>query len=77
MLLLKVDGLSVLVKKQLKSVSEEELTAWMDIVLEALHQNSMLSKQDLDDYTSYSDMVGSMFSSFGNLDDEDFKGYDV
>lgn len=72
-----VDGLQQLVKKQLKPISEEELYAWMDLVLEALHQNSMLSKQDLDDQTSYSDMVGSMFSSFGNLDDEDFRDFDV
>ena len=45
----------------------------MDLVLEALHQNSMLSKQDLDDQTLYSDMLGSMFSSLGEIDDE---GYD-
>lgn len=75
--LFEVDGLSHLVKKQVKDITNGEMAAWMDIVLEALHQNSMLSKQDLDDQTSYSDMIGSMFSSFGNLDDEDFKGYDV
>lgn len=75
--LAKVDGLQELVSKKVKPSSEEETYAWMDLVLEALHQNSMLSKQDLDDHISYTDMVGSMFSSFGNLDEEDFKDFDI
>lgn len=72
-----VDGLSDLVKRCFDTSSEDDLYSGMDLVLEALHQNSMLSKQDLDDQTSYSDMVGSMFSSFGNLEDEDFRDFDV
>ncbi len=68
-----VDGLNDLVKRCFDTSSEDDLYSGMDLVLEALHQNSMLSKQDLDDQTSYSDMVGSMFSSFGNLEDEDFR----
>tara|TARA_R110000868_G_scaffold1211_6_gene9418 strand:+ start:10260 stop:11765 length:1506 start_codon:yes stop_codon:yes gene_type:complete len=76
-ILSEVDGLQKLVKKHIKQTSDEALNAWMDLILEALHQNSMLSKQDLDDQTSYSDMVGSMFSSFGNLDEEDFRDFDV
>ncbi len=76
-LLSEVEGLKELVRKQIKTSSNEELHSWMDLVLEALHQNSMLSKQDLDDQISYSDMVGSMFSSFGNLDEEDFRDFDV
>ena len=73
----KVSGLKDLVKKQVKPSGDFELNAWMDLVLEALHQNSMLSKQDLDDQTSYSDMVGSMFSSFSDLDDSDFNDFEV
>ncbi|MCG8373707.1 MAG: sigma 54-interacting transcriptional regulator [Balneolales bacterium] len=72
-----VTGLSSLVKKTVKPKNEHELYAWMDLVLEALHQNSMLSKQDMDDETSYTDMVGSMFSSFGDLSEEDFNDYDI
>lgn len=76
-LLSKVDGLKELVKQKNNGLNDLELYSWMDLVLEALHQNSMLSKQDLDDQFLYSDMVGSMFSSFGDLSDEDFKNYDV
>lgn len=67
-----VSGLSELVREKVSPKSEDELYAWMDFVLEALHQNSMLSKQDLDDSFSYSDMVGSMFPSFGNLEEDEF-----
>lgn len=67
-----VSGLSKLVKERISPKSESELYAWMDFVLEALHQNSMLSKQDMDDALSYSDMVGSMFPSFGNLEEDEF-----
>jgi magnesium chelatase subunit I len=73
----KVKGLDVLVKDHIDKLDDKELYPWMDLVLEALHQNSMLSKQDLDDHTLYSDMVGSMFSSFGDLGDDDFKDFDV
>ncbi|MEQ9264924.1 MAG: sigma 54-interacting transcriptional regulator [Balneolaceae bacterium] len=71
-ILKQVSGLSKLVKDHTSLKSEHELYAWMDFVLEALHQNSMLSKQDLDDALTYSDMVGSMFSSFGNLEEDEF-----
>lgn len=75
-ILKKVDGLSSLVQKYAKGAEGKELLVWMDLVLEALHQNSMLSKQDLDDQTLYSDMLGSMFSSFGDLDDEDYDEFE-
>ncbi len=76
-LLSNVKGLKELVKKQVKSSGDSEFYSWMDLVLEALHQNSMLSKQDLDDETSYSDMVGSMFSSFSDLDNSDFNDFEI
>jgi magnesium chelatase subunit I len=45
----------------------------MDIILEGLHQNSMLGKEDLDDQRSYTDMLGSMLGSMGDFNDfEDF-----
>lgn len=73
----KVAGLEELVKAHVDTKNDHELYSWMDLVLEALHQNSMLSKQDLDDHSLYSDMVGSMFSSFGDLSDDDFKDFDL
>lgn len=72
----KVAGLKELVKKHGKPANKPEQYIWMDFVLEALHQNSMLSKQDLDDQTLYSDMLGSMFSSFGNIGDEGFDEFE-
>jgi magnesium chelatase subunit I len=45
----------------------------MDLVIEGLHQNSMVGKEDLDDKRSYSDMLGSMLGSMDDFDDfEDF-----
>jgi magnesium chelatase subunit I len=71
-----VAGLAKLVKDHADGVGKSEQFIWMDLVLEALHQNSMLSKQDLDDQTLYSDMLGSMFSSLGDIDDEGFDEFE-
>lgn len=71
-----VDGLQALVKKYAEDIKDPETYIWMDFVLEALHQNSMLSKQDLDDQTLYTDMLGSMFSSLGDIDDEGFDEFE-
>jgi len=72
-----VSGLEELVKKHVDKVKKEELYAWMDLVLEAMHQNSLLSKQDMDDEAVYTDMLGSMFSSIGKMsDDDDFEEFD-
>jgi magnesium chelatase subunit I len=75
--LMAVDGLKQLVEQHVAPNNEAELLAWMDLVLESLHQSSMLSKHDRDDEARYSDMVGSMFSSFGSLEDEDYNDFDV
>ncbi len=72
----RVKGLNTLVKKHAKNAPKQELYVWKDFVLEALHQNSMLSKQDLDDQTLYSDMLGSMFSSLGDLGEEGFDEFE-
>jgi magnesium chelatase subunit I len=45
--------------------------AWKGLVLEALHQYSILGKEDLDDVVSYSDMVGSVLGRLGSLDEEE------
>lgn len=71
-----VEGLEELVNTYRKEIPKGEKFIWMDFVLEALHQNSMLSKQDLDDQTLYSDMLGSMFSSLGDYSDEGFDEFE-
>ena len=60
-----VDGLEALVKKH-SNPDKKELYLWMDLVLEGLHQNSKLGREDLDDARTYSDMLGTML---GNMDD--------
>ncbi len=73
----RVQGLKEIAVNGKKFDHKLEQYAWMDFVLDALHQHSMLSKEDLDDQISYSDMVGTMFSSFSDLSDEDFRNYDI
>jgi magnesium chelatase subunit I len=70
-LLSSVQGLEEFVVKYSKPAHEQDKLAIMDLTLEALHQHSMLSKQDLDDHIHYSDMLGSMFSSMSGPDDFD------
>ncbi|MEX2602898.1 MAG: magnesium chelatase, partial [Gracilimonas sp.] len=72
----KVDGLEKLIKNHAENAPKAEKYIWMDFALEALHQNSMLSKQDLDDQTLYSDMLGSMFSSLGDIGEEGFDEFE-
>jgi hypothetical protein len=38
----------------------------MELVLEGLHQNSMLSRERTDNATSYKDMLKSMLSGIGD-----------
>ena len=74
----KVSGLKELVKKHIKDVDKDELYGWMDLVLEAMHQNSLLSKQDIDEQALYTDMLGSMFSSIGGMSEEDdYEDFDI
>lgn len=68
-----VHGLSDLVKKHIQNISEQDRYSWMDFTLEALHQNSMLSKDDLDDSRNFKDLVGSMLGALGKDDDLDFE----
>ena len=65
------DGLSAVVKKGV-NIEDKNLYPVKDLVVEALHQNSMLGKDDLDDARSYSDMLGSMLGDMGDFDDSDF-----
>lgn len=65
-----VKGLSETIHKYVKNPGEFEYVL-MDLVLEALHQNSMLGKDDLDQHRNFSDMLGSMLGSMDDFDEED------
>ncbi|MCW9709108.1 sigma 54-interacting transcriptional regulator [Fodinibius salsisoli] len=69
-----VEGLEKLVAgREILSSDDSNKYSLMDFVVEALHQHSMLGKEDLDDGRSYSDMLGSMLGSMDDFDDlEDF-----
>lgn len=68
-----VEGLAPLVKRQLKQKNKQDQYVLMDFVVEALHQLSMVGKEEMDDTRSYSDMLGSMLGSMDDFDDiEDF-----
>jgi magnesium chelatase subunit I len=69
--LTEVDGLEDFVEEQGNPSSEQEKLVMMDIVIEALHQHSMLGKEDIENVRSYTDMLGSMLGSVGGLDDFD------
>lgn len=56
-----VTGLRSMAVERFGIVEEQELGIGMEIVLEGLHQHSMLSKRDLDSSTSYRDMLKAMF----------------
>lgn len=67
-----VTGLRKIVKKFTKN-STDDRYALMDLVVEALHQNSKLGKEDADITRTYSDMLGSMLGGMTGFDDEDFE----
>ena len=64
-----VDGLRKLATKEFELSDEREAGLGMEIVLEGLHQHSMISKRNLDSETSYRDMLKAMFDQM-NEDDE-------
>jgi magnesium chelatase subunit I len=66
-----VEGLHDLVKKQSNPGNPDETASAMGFVLEALHQNSLVGKEYVDDVLAYNDMMGSMLSSLGSISDDD------
>ena len=59
----KVKGLEQLVKKILKPEDNEyELATMMEFVLDGLHNNSKIAKEEIDDAVSYRDMINAMLS---------------
>jgi magnesium chelatase subunit I len=66
----KVKGLKDLTKKHLKvSDIKAELASAMEFVLEGLHQNSRLAKEEAETGISYRDMLGSIFGKKGSYFD--------
>jgi magnesium chelatase subunit I len=65
----KVEGLSKILKEHDEAMTDQVKYVMMDFVIEALHQNSMVGKEDIDDTRTYSDMLGSMLGSMDDFDD--------
>jgi len=62
-----VKGLPQLAAKHLEPRDAEEAAVAMELVLEGLHQNSILSRERVDGArTSYKDMLKSMLSGLGD-----------
>jgi magnesium chelatase subunit I len=65
-----VKGLGPLAAKYLEPANGEEAAVAMELLLEGLHQHSMLSRERTDGSTTeYKDMLKSMLSGLGNAED--------
>ncbi len=73
--LTKVAGLRAFVDANSTPGSSMEAISVMELVLEALHQNSQLGKDIEESASTYSDMMGSMLSSFSTDDDPEDDEY--
>jgi magnesium chelatase subunit I len=67
----RVEGLATLVRRQSSPSSPAEKAVMMEFVLEALHQHSLLGKDIEESAMRYSDMMGSMLSGLGDVEEED------
>ncbi|HEY3251437.1 MAG TPA: sigma 54-interacting transcriptional regulator, partial [Ignavibacteria bacterium] len=57
----RVNGLEKVVKKHIKTVENDyELATMMEFVLDGLHNNSKIAKDEQEEGVSYKDMVGAM-----------------
>ena len=64
----RVAGLRDMAAERFRIDEPEELGLGMELVLEGLHQHSMLSKRDLESSTSYRDMLKAMFDQMTDDD---------
>ena len=64
-------GLRDLTKRHLKIDENRkyELASAMEFVLDGLHQNSKIAKDEVEHVTTYKDMVGSIFTGRGTAED--------
>jgi hypothetical protein len=63
--LLEVPGLESLLREFLPDLAEVEETFGAELILEGLHQHSVLAKEVSEDATQFTDMVSRMFEDFG------------
>jgi magnesium chelatase subunit I len=57
----RVEGLEKTVKKHVPAIENDyELATMMEFVLDGLHNNSKVAKDEMDEGVSYKDMVGAM-----------------
>ncbi len=56
---------------KLDQKNEYDLASAMEFVLDGLHQNSKIAKDEIDHVTHYKDMVGSIFSNKGRFEELD------
>ena len=65
-------GLRELTSKYLPEVKGEyEFASAMEFVLDGLHQNSKIAKEEMDHGISYRDMVGSILGNQGRVFEEE------
>jgi magnesium chelatase subunit I len=71
----KVSGLCEFVSKHMKIDNKNiyEIASAMEFVLDGLHQNSRLAKDEVDHKTSYKDLVGTIFTGRGPFEEDDYK----
>jgi magnesium chelatase subunit I len=62
-----IAGLKDIVKRHFKPDSEREMLLRMEFVLEALHQNNLISREIRDSVVQYSDVFSKMLSGMGGL----------
>lgn len=68
----RVKGLREVTTKYMQGLEEKfELPSVMEFVLDGLHQNSKLAKDEVDHRTLYTDMVGSIFAGQGKMYEDD------
>lgn len=66
----KVAGLREVTRRFMKNLEEKyELPSVMEFVLDGLHQNSKIAKDEVDHATTYKDLVGSIFKGQGLEED--------
>jgi magnesium chelatase subunit I len=68
--LAQVPGLRPIAEAHLRP-AEDEVALAMEFVLEGLHQNSLIAREDLESAVSYKDMLKTMFESMGTTREEE------
>ena len=63
-----VPGLEECVRTHIEVSTAGELAGFMELVLDGLHQCSMLAKEDADGDVGYRDMIGAMFRQMEEID---------